>query len=225
MKKVLTVLLVLLLLTGCNKTDAERFKEEYESMNNKEVYGQKVRNLTIDSDNNIVYKSASDIIDMINNKETFVVYFGFKECPWCRSVLPSLLKVSKDLGLESLYYVDISELRDTIEINDNNELVTTKEGGKGYSELLKLLDPVLDNYTIENNGDIIDTGEKRIYAPNVISVVEGVPTMNKTGESELLTDPYMELTEEIENDIYNIFKCVIKCVTDKSNTCQYNKVC
>lgn len=229
MKKIIiimTIILSLSLLTGCGKTDAQKFKEEYESINNKEIYGNKARELNIDKDNNIVYKTDQEIVDMIKNKETFVVYFGFAKCPWCRSVLPSLLEASKDLGLDKLYYVDVSEIRDTLEVNDDNEVVTTKEGSEAYLELLNLLDSVLDDYTLEGkDGEEVNTNEKRIYAPNVVSVVKGEANEKETGIIDSLTDPYMEITSEMKEEIYNRFKCVIKCTLDASKTCSINKAC
>ena len=221
-----TIILSLFLLTGCNKTDAEKFKEEYESINNEEIYGNKARELNIDKDNNIVYKTADEVVSMIENKQTFVVYFGFAKCPWCRSVLPSLLDVSKDLGLEKLYYVDISEIRDTLELNEDNEVVASKEGTEGYYKLLKLLESVLDDYKLENSdGEEVDAYEKRIYAPNVISIVKGEAKEKETGIIDSLTDPYMEITSQMKEEIYNKFKCVIKCTLDASKTCSIDKGC
>ncbi len=229
MKKVIiimTIIFSLFLLTGCGKTDAQKFKEEYESINNEEIYGNKARELNIDKDNNIVYKTDQEIVDMIKNKETFVVYFGFAKCPWCRSVLPSLLEVSKDLGLDKLYYVDVSEIRDTLEVNDDNEVVTTKEGSEAYHELLKLLDSVLDDYMLEGkDGEEVNAYEKRIFAPNVVSVVKGEAKEKETGIIDELTDPYMEITSDMKKEIYNRFKCVIKCTLDASKTCSINKAC
>lgn len=229
MKKIIIIIAIIFslsLLTGCGKTDAQKFKEEYESINNEEIYGNKARELNIDKDNNIVYKTDQEIVDMIKNKETFVVYFGFAKCPWCRSVLPSLLEVSKDLGLDKLYYVDVSEIRDTLEVNDDNEVVTTKEGSEAYHELLKLLDSVLDDYMLEGkDGEEVNAYEKRIFAPNVVSVVKGEAKEKETGIIDELTDPYMEITSDMKKEIYNRFKCVIKCTLDASKTCSINKAC
>lgn len=229
MKKIIVIISIMLsifLLTGCSKTDAQKFKEEYESINNKEIYGTKARELSIDKNNPIIYKTDKDIVKMIKNKETFVVYFGFAKCPWCRSVLPSLLEVSKDLGLEELYYVDISELRNTLEVNDNNEVIESKKGSKNYYELLELLSPVLDNYDLENkDGEKINTEEKRIYAPTVVSVVKGEAKEKETGIIDELTDPYMEITSDMKKEMYNKFKCVIKCTLDASKTCSINRAC
>lgn len=229
MKKIIitiSIIFSIFLLTGCTKSDAEKFKEEYESINNKEIYGNKARELNIDKNNNIVYKSDEEIVQMIKNKETFVVYFGFPKCPWCRSVLPSLLDVSSDLGLEKLYYVDVSEIRDTLEINDNNEIVTSKNGSDAYYELLELLNSVLEEYTLENkDGEEVNTNEKRIFAPNVVSVVKGEAKELETGIIDELTDPYMEITDDMRKEMYNNFKCVIKCTLDASKTCSINKAC
>lgn len=40
-----------------------------------------------------------------------------------------------------------------------------------------------------------------------------------------LTDLYMEITSDIKKEIYNRFKCVIKCTLDASKTCSINKTC
>ena len=71
-------------LTGCNnggdekvvKTDAIKFKEEYESINGEELYGKKARELTIPEKNPFVYATADEIVEMMDNDETFAVYFG-----------------------------------------------------------------------------------------------------------------------------------------------------
>lgn len=234
-KKVLLVLLLavsLFTLTGCigekEITDAERFKEEYESLNNvkRQKDGKKIRAITIPKDNPYQYITPAELINKLDNKDTFVVYFGFAECPWCRSVLPILTEVAADLDVTTIYYVDIQDIRDTIELNESNEITTAKKATKDYYELLKKLDAVLEDYTIsDENGNEIDTNEKRIYAPNVISIVDGNAKELETGISDKQTDPYMELTEEIKADTYNKFKCVIKCVLENKDVCTSKKSC
>ena len=114
MKKYISIILVLvlsLLVVGCSneKTDAMKFKEEYESVNNKvnEHTKKENRELNIPKNNPIVYATAEDIVKRIDNKETFIVYFGFAECPWCRSVIEQLLKVAEEKKVEKIYYVDV----------------------------------------------------------------------------------------------------------------------
>ena len=158
MKKIFTIILIMMItltLTGCSdkpveKTDALKFKEEYEKNNGvkNEKYNVTTRTVNIPEDNPMVYATAEEIIKKIDNKETFVVYFGFSDCPWCRSVIEELIHVAQDLKVEKVYYVDVKELRDVKELDENNNVVTSKEGDEHYKKLLEKLDSVLDDYTL-----------------------------------------------------------------------------
>lgn len=230
---VVIALVLLLIITGCDyekkdkTSDALKFKNEYESLNGEKVgnTSYKVRELNIPEDNPIVYADANDIITMMDNNDTFVVYFGFNSCPWCRSVLPTLLEVCDDENIDRIYYVDVKEIRDQMDVNDDGEVVLVKEGSEGYIGLLNRLDNVLDDYTLEYKGKEVSTGEKRIYAPNVVSIVNGEAKELETGISDELVDPFMELTDDIKNDIYNKFKCSIKCVLENKNSCSSKHAC
>src|SRR5574344_1705691 len=173
-KRIIKILLFICVLLGLsyviynvastNKiSNAEQFKSEYESLNGKiNSSGKVYRSLNIDINNPIIYASANDILKMIDNKETFVVYFGFNDCPWCRSVIETLLKVASDKGLEEIYYVDIKNIRDTIKMNDDGSVTKTVKGTTDYDKLLEKLKTVLDDYTlVDSNGDEVSTGEKR----------------------------------------------------------------
>ena len=235
MKKFIMMVAIATLLVGCaplkdapTKTDSILFKEEYESLNNeKNSYnGTEYRVLDIAEDNAFVYKNASDILEMIDNNDTFAVYFGFSSCPWCRSVIPSLIDVSDTLGIDTIYYVDVKDIRDTLSIDEDGNIITTKEGTKDYYKLLEKLSLVLDDYTLtDKNGNEINTNEKRIYAPNIVSVVDGVPTKMTTGISDKQIDAYMELTDEIKSDSYDKIKCTIECVVKEKAMCTVDKKC
>ena len=159
------------------------------------------------------------------NKETFVVYFGFNSCPWCRSVIETLIKVSKDNNIDTIYYVDVKDIRDVM-VLDGDEAITDKEGSKGYYKLIEYFDNVLDDYTLNNeDGDIIKTGEKRIYAPNVIVVKNGKAKALVTGISEKQTKPNMELTDEMKEDTYNQFDELFEHIKEDSKVCTKNSKC
>ena len=229
MKKLLAMFLIIMsifLLTGCvdKNSDSYKFKTEYESMNGeKSQSGKEYRTIKIDNDNPFVYSTAKEISEKIDKKETFIVYFGFKECPWCRSILEQLVKAAKDNNVEKIYYVDVKNIRDVKEVNKNGEVVTTTEGDKYYMELIEKMADVLDDYKLKNeNDEEIETGEKRIYAPNVVAVSRGKAIQLETGISDELTDPYMELTTKIKKYAYNKFKCLITCLEEESTTCQKN---
>lgn len=233
MKKILSILLIVILLaslTGCKSTtdlkDANKFKKEYESQNGKETKsGKKMRKVSIDKDNPFVYTTAETISKKIDKEETFIVYFGFSTCPWCRSIIEELVRCAKDSDVAKIYYVDISDIRDTREIVDG-EIKTTKEGSKGYMELIDKLGEVLDDYKVpvtDSDEDEISLEEKRIYAPNVIAVVNGKAKQLETGISEDLKNPYDKLTDKMKKETYNKFKCLFECLEEEETMCQKNK--
>ena len=204
-KKLLLVLLLVLSLGlyGCGKQkDGEKFKEEYESVNGQKSGENTIRTLSIPKDNPFIYKETKDIVKAIQDKETFVVYFGFVTCPWCRSVLPYLIKTAEENNIDEIYYVDIKNLRDTVEYDEETgELKTTKEGDKDYLKLVDLLSSVLNKYSISDaNGNDVSDGRKRIYAPNVVVIENGIPLKMESGISDYQDEPYMELNERIIED-------------------------
>lgn len=242
MKKKLCILsiigLCLLTLTGCNSkkdsddnkekteevTDALKFKEEYESLNGTESSsGKTIRTIEIPSDNPFIYKSAKDIVESMDNEETFIVYFGFPTCPWCRSVLPTLISVAKDNGVDKIYYVNVKDIRDVMELNDKGKPEVKTNGTEDYNKLLEKLDNVLSDYTLtDEDGKEVKTGEKRIYAPNIITVIDGKAKKITTGISDKQTDGYMELTDEMIDDMKDAFKKVINEYTSATASCDIN---
>lgn len=219
---------VLLLIIGIaivactyGNKDSRRFKKEYESINNKDNgKGKKYRKLSIPANNPFIYATTKDIVEKVENKETFVVYFGFKECPWCRSVVEELIKAAKDKGVNTIYYVDVKDIRNEKTIDENGVISTTKKGDKDYLTLLKEFHDVLSDYILYMGDEKVYDGEKRIYAPNVIVVSKGKAIQMETGTPENLKDPYGKLTKEMKSYTYNKFKCLLECLEEEKNTCK-----
>ena len=214
MKKIISLILILVVaitLTACNKEksnkDALAFKEEYESLNGKKnKKGTEYRKIDIDDDNPYVKVSAEKIVEMINNKETFYLYVGDSMCPWCRSVLEKSIEVARDNDIEKIYYIEIWDdegneiLRDKYELKDG-KINKVSNGTKAYKELLKKFDKVLSDYTLTSeDGEKIEVGEKRVYAPNYFYIENGKVKKMIEGISDSQTDPYEELTDEILDD-------------------------
>lgn len=223
---IVLVLNIQKVISNNSQTDGIKFKEEYEKLNGKKNdQGKKYREITIDSKNKMVYKTTEEVLDLIDKKKSFVLYFGFDTCPWCRSVVPTLASISKELNQE-VYYIDVKDIRDTFELDDDNKPKLVKKGSKDYSKLLEKLEPVLEDYTLtDSDNNEIKVGEKRIYAPSIVSVIDGKAKELTTGISDKQTDGYMKLTKEMEKDTYNKIKKVLKQVSDKNNTCYLDKGC
>lgn len=194
------------MVTGCKESDGVKFKKEYESLNNKEAFSPNYKYLEVNipKDNKIIYKSDSEIIDVIKN-ETAVIYFGFNSCPWCRSMVENLVKVTSDLDISNVYYVDVKDIRDELEVDEDGNIIRTKSWTPAYRELLKLLDEHLDYYVInDKEGNEVETKEKRIYAPNVVVVKDGKVLGLTTGVSETLENPFGEIDESIKKESYDM---------------------
>lgn len=224
-KLIIILLLITTFIAGCgkSKTDGAKFMEEYTSINGEKTEsGKTIRSLNITKNNPFVYQTAEDLVEKIEAKESFIVYFGFPKCPWCRSILEELIKVAKDKKVKTIYYVNVLDIRDTKTVEDDGTVTTAKEGTEAYMKLLEYLGDVLEDYSLTKDGESISAGEKRIYAPNIVAVHDGKPIQMETGISDELTDPYGELTTEIKEYAYNSFKCLIECLQKESTTCQKN---
>ena len=236
MKKKLMMILLLVIVMGIvlgfiykketdyKKTDAYKFKVEYESLNGeKTTYGDNTyRTVKIDKNNKIIYSTAKEIVEKIEKNESFVVYFGFSKCPWCRSMIENLIEVSNEYDQE-VYYVDVLEIRDKIEVKDGNLVIT--KGDPNYDLLLDKLGDVLDDYKVTDEDDKeYDTNEKRIYAPNVVAVIQGTATKKVEGVSENLTDPYMTLTSEMNKESKKQLDCIFKCL-EETGVCTKKGAC
>ena len=213
--KIFLIFLLVLLITGC--TDSLNFKDEYEKVNGtKNKSGIEYRTVSIPKVNPFIYKDVSDIVKMIENKETFIVYFGFDTCPSCRSMIETLIEVASDLKIKTIYYVDVKDIRD-VKTYEDGKIITTKEASEDYYKLLNYMSNVLERYEITYQGEKKDLGEYRIYAPNIISIIDGKAVALTTGISNLQTDGYMELTDEMKKESYNkIKKLLIKDSFDES---------
>ena len=200
-------LLALIGVTGCKNKDALKFKEEYEGFNDKKNNYFEYRDLNIEEDNPIVYSTAEEIVEKIENKETFLVYFGDPECPWCRSVVEQMIKSANRNNVKKLYYVRFwdgfhnEQIRDVYELDSNNKPALKSEGTLAYTKLLKYLDNVLKEYTLKDkDGNVINVGEKRIFLPNIVAIKDGKAVKLITGKSEKQIEYNGELTDEIIKD-------------------------
>lgn len=221
-KKLLIISLLcisLLSLTACKKNnkDAIAFKEEYEALNGQtNSYGKKHRTLNINKDNPYKKVTPQKIVKMIEDKKTFYLYVGDPLCPWCRSVLEKSIEVAKEKNISKIYYIDIWDdegneiLRDKYELQDGKP-IKTSDGTKEYKKLLKAFNSVLSDYTLtDDEGNKVEVGEKRIYAPNFFYIRNGKAIKMVEGISEKQKDSRERLTDEILDDEEKIFNDFFK---------------
>jgi len=197
------------------RSDALKFKDEYELINGNEGKGDvPLRSVSISEDNPFVYSSYSEIGKMMDEGKSFIVYFGFSSCPWCRACIESFISCAKEKGIKEVYYVDVYFTRDIYEFVEDGKVEKTSEAEEGYYELLEKMDDILDEYVITSYADSsksFDTGEKRIYAPNFIAVVDGKAV--KLEESgDLMTDANAELTDDIISELLQRYNALLDLI-------------
>ena len=195
----LVIAILFFLLNNKGMSDGERFKQEYEELNDSHL------EVNIDSDNMIKYIGLEEAIDIIKN-DTGVIYFGYPSCPWCRNAVPVLLDAASSTSLDTIYYVNAYNIRDVKEIDVDGNIVTTNEGDRLYDDLLKVLDDILDPYTLTlDNGEVIDLGEKRLYVPMVLFVKDGEVVSYHLSTVDSQEDPSISLNDSQRDELYNIY--------------------
>ncbi len=203
-KWIVVLLVAVLSFVGCtsnNEDDALTFKEEYEALNEQEGY----REVEIDEDNPFVYSSLEEVIEMMEDEETFIVYFGANWCNWCRSVLPTCIEVADELGIETIYNVNVrpdndidQDIRNIYELDEDGNAYLAHEGSDDYQTFLQLANNILladDNMP----------SEKKVYAPNFILIRKGVAIEIATGISSLQSSKTEELSTEMLEEMREIF--------------------
>lgn len=195
------------------KTDAVKFKEEYEEYNGKENDNKKkYQTLNISKKNVIEYADYQKVFDILDN-ETAIIYFGFPTCPWCRTLVPALLEAAEESGIEKIYYLNNKDSRDIKKL-DKKKIITEKEGTEDYYKLVSKLDKFLGEYE-----ELKDKKIKRLYFPTVVFVKDGKVTdihigtldSHEDGFKELTDKEKKELTKTLTDKMANLITCTGAC--------------
>lgn len=180
-KKLIIIGLIIVAIMGfcsfCYYKDNIRFKISYEFLNLVEDSNGKIVKVDIPIDNKIEYVNGKKLISILK-EETGVVYFGYSACPWCRSVIGSLIDAVKEEKIGKLYYVNIKD-----------DLSDVKE------ELFELLDGYLRD----------ENGKKAIASPNVFFIKDGKIMKNYVGANDVVDYPYKEITEKEKNKLKQMY--------------------
>lgn len=199
---------------GSIKKTAKDFKEEYEKLNHqKDTEGNSYINLSIDSGNIIQYATYDKIFSLLE-RGTGVIYFGTPESNQSRVLLPILFDASEEVGIDTIYYLDLSNDRDQKELGEDGKVIIKKEGTENYQKLVKKLDSVLGSYD-----GLEDDSIKRIYFPTLIFVKDGEMIASHVAREEsndsssipMDEEESQRLKEELMSDMNQIITCDDAC--------------
>ena len=183
-----SIIIVVLLVAGCTQqtanphasaksqdyvyesldfSDGTRFAVEYMEENGQlRSNGEPHHVLDISEDSPVIYLDADEVINKLESG-TGIIYLGFPTCPWCREIVPHLLKLAVQENVP-LYYMNIQPIRDVMELDESGVIITTTEGTPEYYRMVELLYDWLWEYAGLEDPEI-----KRIYVPTTIFVRNG----------------------------------------------------
>ncbi len=201
--------------------DEKAFKEEYEKLNGTtRSNGQTNKEITILDNNNVKYINLEEAAKILDSGSG-VIYFGFAACPWCRNAVPVLLDAMESTSLDTIYYVNVrpdddpqKDIRDTWTLNTKNKPRKTKDAEDAYYDVLTSLANDLSDYVlVADSGKKVNTGEKRLGAPTVVSVVNGVVVGFHAGtvDGHVKDDKgaLRDLTKEETTELFNTYSSLI----------------
>lgn len=160
--------------------DNLRFKYEYEILNLfKYDNGKKIK-VNIDKDNNIKYIYGKEVLNKLESKEETIIYFGYSDCPWCRSIISTLTDVVIENKIDNFYYVNVKKI-------DNFTISQIK---------IKL-----DDYLKIN-----DEGIKTLYVPDVYFIKDGDIKYHYISNVDSVKNPYKKMNKEQINELKNVYQ-------------------
>jgi len=161
-------------------SDAERIKEEYESLNGKKDDGGKVYpEVKLPTNNILKYTNIQKVLDVIEYGEDAVIYIGYSTCLYCRGAIEVLCNTASFTELDVIYYLDIDE--------DDDK----------YDELVNVLG---DEFVINENN------KNKLYVPLVLFVADGRIVSYKKGTLDTHEDPYTKLDKYQVEGLGEIYK-------------------
>lgn len=179
------------LMSGISNADGRKFENEYEKLNGEvSEDGKTYPEVNISSSNVMKYASTEEVLNIFNNKEDAVIYFGYSSCLYCRSAVQVLCDTAATMDIDTIYYLDIEETDDK------------------YNDLLSILD---EKFTIEEDG------EKKIYSPLVVFVARGDIVSYNKGTLFSQEDPYQPLDKDQVAGLSEIYKYGITDVLNSMN--------
>lgn len=203
MKKIFGLLIISFMLLGCSvfsSSDAKKFKMEYEILNGRKTeYNSTYLSIDIDSKNPMVYADVEDIVNVANGTGT--IYLGFSECPWCRNAVPALVEAAMESNIKKVYYYDIKDIRDILELTPDGEIKVIKEKSDDYQKIYDELYDYLDVYE-----GFEDETIKRIYAPTVFFFKDGKLVKKHVSTLESHIDAGIMMNELEFNVLKKIYK-------------------
>lgn len=164
-EKILLYLISLIFIVILSILIYKKFDKERVIIPDNHLFSNEYKKVS--EDNLFVYSNSNEIINILE-KDTGVIYIGFKECNWCQYYVPILNEIAKEEKIDKIYYLDILEER--------------KNNTTNYLKIVNLL----NKHLISD-----DEGNKQIYCPNV-TIVKNGKIIGNNNETSIMTENNIE---------------------------------
>ena len=192
--KVLVAVLSIFLLFGCSKpvetNSGNNGKIDVTTLNTIDFGAEKadMSGYELLTDSNHAFKAITleDSIRFFEEDGSGVVYYGYRDCPFCQQAAPVINNAARDMGVD-VYYVDVTSPEGNTEENYNT-----------------LINHIKDFLKVED-------GEPVFYVPQVFVVKDGVIV----GDHLSLIDSFdlskgEDMNEDQQKELKNIYIDMIK---------------
>ena len=208
------ILVIISMKTDNNNTiiyteDEIKFKNEYEKYNGMDSDDNSLlKSIEINSDNNVKYINNSELLSVLT-EGTNIIYFGWADNNWCRTVVPILTQLIRYNNIETLYYYDFKSLKDGY-LNNDEESVNL------YNEILNIIGNDINTY-------YDDTDSKKIQAPTVVFIKNGEYIGLHSMTVDTQENPSDELNSEEISQLKQKYQNYIDVIN--SNVCEEKTAC
>jgi len=180
--------------------DAANFKREHEILNGQTTPDGEhtYKSVDIPANNKFKYTDGEGAISLLASGSG-ILYMGFPECPWCRTLLPTLIEAAGESGYKGdIHYYNGLDDRNVMSLDDDGNIVAEKEGERAYLDLVDLLYDYLTPYRGLNDDSL-----KRIYFPTTVFYKDGAVSSvhlvtidsQESGYDALTDQQYAELKD------------------------------
>lgn len=156
-----------------NKSDSDKFINEYKEVNNENVF---------------IYLNGAETLDYIKN-ENAIILFGMKNNSFVGTYANILNDVAKEVGIEKIYYYDLTEDR---KIRNGN-----------YESIVNYL----SDYIL-----LLDDGSKNIYVPAFLVKENGI--ISFFDDEDALIHGDINASDYFDNYRVNLKKITLKKVLE-----------
>ena len=126
----------------------------------------------------------SEIMEMVDEKKSFVMYLGHDTCDWCQRAVPVLYQAAQELEAP-VYYIN----------TDNAFAWTSEDQTESFNRFLEL---------VKEDMSTDESGEKALYLPFVVFFRNGAVIDAHTGTLDY-DNLDTEFTDEMKGELKQIY--------------------